>query len=551
MKCLILIPTDGHGGCEYNALTFGMYLKEVRKLDVYVSFPINSGTSYIAYLAVLNGLKLVPFQVRFPSSDNEERVAIQERETWRVLEQIRPDFVFIPSPWPKRGQGMILGCMGVGVPTLVKVALVPEEWGTGYVHPALREAQASRQLWFANSAYSAALLEKHYGLPPGTVDYFHVGPIGVHTLTLGWVAARRSRGVQQKSRGEVLGFDADGKFIITTVSRLAKQKGYYTLAEAVPEVLRRAPQAHFVWVGDGEERENLTRLLDSKGVLGAVTMLGYRSDVRDVLRCSDAFVLPTEYEGGCSQVLLEAMEEGVPVVATRASAVEDIIRHGENGLLAKTRDPLDLAEKTEALAQSDALRAKLAKCATETVKTYSADVMFENTFERIERLLRRRIESVPEPAPVDWEAAFTLDDEEALVSLDSPAFSYGWVDVEPGTGGAQRWAKRFSAVHVPSTIAKRSKSVFLAGRNRVSDDAVQGARFTINGIPVDAAISLAESGPSWKASVSIPRGIDRDRGILIQIEAGDEKELGGLFSSRYAGVHAALAVRKLALRLSR
>lgn len=550
MKCLIMIPADDHGGCEYSALTFGVYLQEARNWNVAVTFPVHRKTQYLAYLAGINGLRCLPFQVPFPASDNEEKVREQQGETWRVLDEVRPDLVFIAMPWPKRGQGMITGCMGVGVPTLVKVALVPEQWTeSDYVHPMIRSAQDSRQLWFVSSGRSAALLEQHFGLGKGTVDHFLEGPVGVQTLLQGWRTRGQLPRQSARSRDEVFGFSTSDRFIVTTVSRLTQQKGYRTLVQAIPEVVKAAPHVHFVWVGEGEERDTLTRRINEAGLTGAVSLLGFRTDVRDILRHSDAFVLPTHYEGGCSQVLLEAMEETLPVVATNTSAIHEVIRHGENGLLAKVKDPRALAAGILSLVKSPDLRGKLAQNAKTSVQSYSLDVMLEHTFRRLLRLWGRRIEPDVSP-PSNSLEAFAFVDREAELSLDGPAFQYGWWGTERRPDGlCHRWAKKFSALYVPPELASRADSLFIAGRNVISPKAVQEMRVLMNQQPASPRVQCSGPRGAWKASVAVPRDTDRERGLLIQIEAGDEADIGRLFSQSYLGRYGSFSVRKLAFKL--
>lgn len=106
----------------------------------------------------------------------------------------------------------------------------------------------------------------------------------------------------------------DGPLLLT-VARFTPQKGHSTLLEAVPQVLERHPAARFVWVGDGPDFGAMQEAMQTAGLGDAVTLLGQRDDVPNLLAAADLMVLPSLFEG-LPLVLLEAMAAGVPVVTT-------------------------------------------------------------------------------------------------------------------------------------------------------------------------------------------------------------------------------------------
>ena len=94
----------------------------------------------------------------------------------------------------------------------------------------------------------------------------------------------------------------------------------------------------FLWVGEGEMRAELEAALAATGLASRVTFAGFRTDVRRLLRASDIFVFPTLYEGGCSQALLEAMEEGLPIVVSGIAGVREVVADGDTALLVPPGD---------------------------------------------------------------------------------------------------------------------------------------------------------------------------------------------------------------------
>ncbi|RZA11670.1 MAG: glycosyltransferase family 1 protein, partial [Proteobacteria bacterium] len=125
------------------------------------------------------------------------------------------------------------------------------------------------------------------------------------------IAARTSDGDRHETRA-ALGLLAHEQLLLT-VARFTPQKGYPTLLEAVPEVLEQQPAARFVWVGDGPDFDTMADAVRAADLGHAVTLLGRRGDVPDLLAAADVLVLPSHFEG-LPLVLLEAMAAGLPIV---------------------------------------------------------------------------------------------------------------------------------------------------------------------------------------------------------------------------------------------
>ncbi|MEK7328905.1 MAG: glycosyltransferase [Chloroflexota bacterium] len=126
--------------------------------------------------------------------------------------------------------------------------------------------------------------------------------------------------------------------LIGAVGRLTEQKGFRYLLEAFAIVRRSLPQAQLVIAGDGELRSTL----EAQGHKDAVRFLGWRSDVPSVMADIDVLAVPSLWEG-FGLVTLEAMALSKPVVASRVSALPEIVASGETGLLVPPADPKALA----------------------------------------------------------------------------------------------------------------------------------------------------------------------------------------------------------------
>jgi len=142
---------------------------------------------------------------------------------------------------------------------------------------------------------------------------------------------RRSLGLQEES------------LIVTTVASLTPQKGHEYLLKAVPKITASCPEVQFLFVGDGELRDQLKAQARELGIDSRVTFLGKRTDVPEILRASDLFVLPSLWEG-LPIVLIEAGLAGLPVVASRVDGVVEVVEEGRSGLLVPPKDVEALAE---------------------------------------------------------------------------------------------------------------------------------------------------------------------------------------------------------------
>jgi glycosyltransferase involved in cell wall biosynthesis len=131
------------------------------------------------------------------------------------------------------------------------------------------------------------------------------------------------------------------------VGRLRIRKGVEVLLEALAllgQQRRERPEAVLLIAGDGEHRPALERRAGELGLGGAARFLGRcgAPRVRGLLAGATALVVPSTYEG-MPLVVLEAMEAGLPVVASAVSGIPEVVVDGETGWLVPPEDPERLA----------------------------------------------------------------------------------------------------------------------------------------------------------------------------------------------------------------
>jgi glycosyltransferase involved in cell wall biosynthesis len=141
---------------------------------------------------------------------------------------------------------------------------------------------------------------------------------------------------------------------VLTIARLVPQKGLDYLLEAA----RLLPSARFAIAGDGPERRYLEARLRALSLDERVCLLGHREDVACLLARADVCVLPSLYEG-LPLVLLEALMQGTPVIATDIAGVDEVIVSGENGLLVPASNPVALAQAIERVLADRSLARRL------------------------------------------------------------------------------------------------------------------------------------------------------------------------------------------------
>ncbi len=123
-----------------------------------------------------------------------------------------------------------------------------------------------------------------------------------------------------------------GRPVVFTAARLAPQKGVAVLIDAWAALAPEFPQGSLLVAGDGPLRAELEAQARALGVADSVLFLGFRDDVRALLRAADVAAIPSLVEGQ-SLFAVEAMAEGAVVVASRVGGLPEMVREGETGFL--------------------------------------------------------------------------------------------------------------------------------------------------------------------------------------------------------------------------
>jgi glycosyltransferase involved in cell wall biosynthesis len=164
--------------------------------------------------------------------------------------------------------------------------------------------------------------------------------------------------------------------VVGTVSRLSPQKDPITLIEAFATVRREHPDARLLVVGDGPLTAEVVSRVRGLGLQDAVVMTGLRHDVPRLLQAMDVFLSCSLWEG-LPRTIIAAMATGLPVVATPADGVRDVVRDHETGRVFPMERPEIAGWAASHLIKDPQQAAALAAAGRALTVEFGADVMSE------------------------------------------------------------------------------------------------------------------------------------------------------------------------------
>ncbi len=162
--------------------------------------------------------------------------------------------------------------------------------------------------------------------------------------------------------------------LVGNVAALAPHKDYPTFVNTASVALSKNPNLFFIAFGEGDLKAHIQSLIDQSGYRDKILLAGFYRNIPEILPQLDIFLFTSETEG-LGTAILDAFASGIPVVATRAGGIPEIIDHGENGLLCNVKDYNCLALNTLTLIDNTNLRKKIIEKGFTTVADYSKESM--------------------------------------------------------------------------------------------------------------------------------------------------------------------------------
>jgi len=182
-------------------------------------------------------------------------------------------------------------------------------------------------------------------------------------------------------------------FRVLFVGRLHQVKQVDLLIQAFQLVHARIPSTSLYILGNGEQRQSLVKLTNNLGLSASVHFEGQvdQKTVFTMMKKSDVLVLPSKVEGN-PRVLIEAMANRVPIVATNVPGIKEMIQHKKTGYLIDNQKPKDLAYSIEYVLRNKQDSTNMVKSAYAFAEqNFSKENVLKKIRGELELLLRARV----------------------------------------------------------------------------------------------------------------------------------------------------------------
>ena len=269
---------------------------------------------------------------------------------WKLIEAHAPDILHVHS---RRGADLVGGrcARRAGVPAVLTRRVdnrEPAWWARLKYRPYSLVAAIS-------SAVESELVD-HVGLDPARV---------VRIASAVDSERYRPESAARARLAEAFGIPT-AAIVVGVVAQLIPRKGHALLLDCMPEMIARHPEVRLLCFGRGPRERALSRQIAERGLGDHVRLAGFSDDLAELMPGLDLLVHPALREG-LGVAVLEAMSAGVPVVASDAGGIPDIIEHERSGLLFAAGDPHALRGGVMRMLGDEALRLRLARAGRERV----------------------------------------------------------------------------------------------------------------------------------------------------------------------------------------
>lgn len=161
-------------------------------------------------------------------------------------------------------------------------------------------------------------------------------------------------------------FGIKDEVVLVSVGELSDRKNHKVILEALEKI-----EDDYIYIisGQGEKKEELVNLSKKLKIQNKVKFLGYRQDVKEILKASDIFCFPSKQEG-LPVALMEAMASGLPVVCSNIRGNSDLIEEKKGGYLLEYNNSYEFLIKIHELINNDSLRKEMGEFNLEKIKDF-------------------------------------------------------------------------------------------------------------------------------------------------------------------------------------
>lgn len=161
----------------------------------------------------------------------------------------------------------------------------------------------------------------------------------------------------------------DNDVVCISMGDLVPRKNYGVAIEAVSKC---PDNVHYLICGQGPEMKKLKKLAKDKGIGYRTHFLGFRTDIRELLKAADIFLFTTLQEG-MPRSMMEAMASGLPCIASKIRGNIDLLEEGKGGYLYSVDNINGMADGIYKLANSVELRRKMSTSNLERIKKFDIE----------------------------------------------------------------------------------------------------------------------------------------------------------------------------------
>lgn len=181
---------------------------------------------------------------------------------------------------------------------------------------------------------------------------------------------------------------------IGMIAQFIDRKGHMVLVDAARKIVSGCPDARFVLFGKGPLVPAVRNAVRSAGLKQAFIFAGFREDLCRILPCLQMVVHPAQMEGlGVS--LLQAAAAGLPIVATPAGGIPEIVKHGENGFLVPIGDHEQLAEAVIELMTDDRLAEEFGSAGRHRVRSLFSITEMADKYTTLYQTMMKKNAAIP------------------------------------------------------------------------------------------------------------------------------------------------------------
>ncbi|SFD32451.1 glycosyltransferase family 4 protein [Algibacter pectinivorans] len=171
--------------------------------------------------------------------------------------------------------------------------------------------------------------------------------------------------------------------LIANISAFVPFKDHYTFIKTVNILKDKLPNAKFLLIGTGKMEDEIKAFTKELGLENHILFLGFRNDISEIFADFDLFLFTSKLEptGG---VLLEAYASHVPIVATNAAGIPEVVNHNQTGLLCEKENPESFAEAVLTVLENKELKEKFIKNGFKHLKeNFTKEVITEKMREEL------------------------------------------------------------------------------------------------------------------------------------------------------------------------